>query len=297
MKLRVSHLTRYSYDRTVGFSPHTLYLRPRESAELRLIDYRIAVQPNAQITHVRDAEDNNLARAHIWDQAHTLVVESCFTVETLARNPFDFFLDPGAIAFPFNYSPADTAALSSSLAPPSAATCSGLSAWLADALPAPLAETTPLLGALASAVFNRFAYSRREEEGIQSPLETLRLGSGTCRDFAVFMCELLRMLGMATRFVSGYLYAPPEDDHRSRGAMHAWMEVYLPGAGWKAIDPTHGVFCDDCFIPVAHSVDPLRITPIHGAIAADSAATAVMHTDLLIEKLPDHFHAQSQHAQ
>lgn len=285
MKLRVSHLTRYHYDQTVGFTPHSLYLRPRESASLRVADYTLDVQPGGKVVHLRDAQDNNMARAYIWDRGDTLTIDSRFTAETLDANPFDFLLKSRALNFPFSYDPDSDFALSPYLIPPAAPVQAALRDWLATHLPDPPDETVPYVTRLADLLFKTIAYARREEEGIQTSLETIALGSGACRDTAVFACELFRTLGLAARFVSGYLYAPPGDDHASRGAMHAWIELYLPGAGWKAIDPTHGVFCDDCYIPVAHSARPDSVNPIQGGIANDQPATARMEADILIEKL------------
>ncbi len=285
MKLRVSHLTRYRYDRIVGFTPHFLYLRPRESAVLRVPDYTVDVRPGGKVVHVRDAQDNNMARAYIWETGDTLTIDSRFTAETLETNPFDFLLKSYAIKFPFAYDPAFDYALAPYLAPPTEPVQTALREWLAGRLPTPPAETVPFVTQLTDLFFNTIAYARREEAGIQTSLETMAKGSGACRDTAVFACELFRTLGVAARFVSGYLYAPPGDDHTTRGAMHAWIEVFLPGAGWKAIDPTHGVFCDDCYIPVAHSARPETVNPIQGGIAADGPATAAMDAEIIIEKL------------
>lgn len=285
MNLRVSHLTRYCYDKAVGFTPHVLYLRPRESPRVRLEDYRLAVEPAAMIVQARDTQDNDMAMVHVWERADALVIDSSFSVRTLDANPFDFLLAARAIPFPFRYDPVERAALAPYLASPAPATAAALRDWLGSHLSSPPAETVPWLTAVARVIFETIAYARREEEGIQTSLETMTRLSGACRDTAAFACELLRTLGLATRFVSGYLYAPPEDDHRSREAMHAWMETYLPGAGWKAIDPTHGVFCDDCYIPVAHSAAAESVNPIQGGIANDEPATATMEAALLIERL------------
>ncbi len=285
MKLRVTHLTRYHYDKPVGFTPHFLYLRPRESAVLRVPDYSIDVQPGGKVVHVRDAQDNNMARAYIWERGDTLVIDSKFTAETLDTNPFDFLLKPYAIKFPFSYDPRFDFALSPYLIAPPEPVQIALRTWLTTHFPEPPDETVPYVTQLADLFFSSIAYARREEEGIQTSLETIALGTGACRDTAVFACELFRTLGVAARFVSGYLYAPPGDDHTSRGAMHAWIEIYLPGAGWKAIDPTHGVFCDDCYIPVAHSATPESVNPIQGVIANDEPATSTMDAEIIIEKL------------
>ena len=116
-------------------------------------------------------------------------------------------------------------------------------------------------------------------------MTTLSKGSGACRDYAVLFAEMCRTLGIAARFVSGYLYAPADDNHRTVGAMHAWVEVYLPGAGWVGLDPTHGIWCDDSFIPVAHAAQAESVNPIQGTYFNGTVASSKLHTDVTVEKL------------
>ena len=140
--------------------------------------------------------------------------------------------------------------------------------------------------ALNSTVHRTLSYTRREEQGIQSAGVTLERGSGSCRDYAVFLIELCRMLGLAARFVSGYLYEPTAPGAvPAPTAMHAWTEVYLPGAGWRGLDPTRGIFCDDAFIPVAHSAIAESVNPIQGTIYGSSSVTSQLTIVLTIEKL------------
>lgn len=126
-----------------------------------------------------------------------------------------------------------------------------------------------LLTLLNRLVNQAFLYQRRETPGIQTPDETVQLGSGSCRDFAVFFAAVCRRLGLAARFVSGYLYDPPINGgsgaNRAHGSMHAWTEVFLPGAGWKGFDPTNGVLCSDYFIPVAVARHPETVNPVQGS--------------------------------
>ena len=289
MFLRATHLTRYTYSQAVAFAPHALYLRPRETPRQRLHNFAITLSPTAKLISTGDANENALDWAYYppATRADTLEIRTEFMVETLDTNPFDFFLAPSANAFPFTYSPAERFALAPALTPPSEATTTILRSWLAQHLPNPPTDTLSLLSALNTAVRNALRYTRREEPGIQSAITTLEIGSGSCRDYAVSFIDLCRHLGLAARFVSGYLYeAPPTDG--SPGfppAMHAWAEVYLPGAGWRGLDPTRGIFCDDAFIPVAHAALAETVNPVQGGFYTTGQVTSQLHNEITLERL------------
>ncbi|HEY0944309.1 MAG TPA: transglutaminase family protein [Opitutaceae bacterium] len=285
MKLRVSHLTRYQYDREVSFSPHIIYLRPRETSLLRLRHFTFNVSPFAKLSSVIDAHDNPLTWAYFWEPADALNIRTEFEIETLDTNPFDFILKPYALTFPFDYEPVFAFALAPYLAPPFDATQNALSNWLDEHLVDRPTETVALLSMLNQLIYSTLTYRRREEHGIQPSATTLQLGAGACRDYAVLFVELCRTLGFAARFVSGYLFAPAGDDHRTAGAMHAWAEIYLPGAGWKGLDPTHGIWCDDAFIPVAHAAQAENVNPVQGSYSSPLPVASKLHTDVIVEKL------------
>lgn len=145
-------------------------------------------------------------------------------------------------------------------------------------------ETVPFLVALNSLVHRTLTYTRRYEHGIQPSTATLSLGTGSCRDYAVLFVELCRTLGLAARFVSGYLYDSATDSP-SYGAMHAWAEVYLPGAGWKGLDPTHGIFCNDAFIPVAHAAVAESVNPVQGSYYSNEHVPSKLSHSILVEQL------------
>ena len=285
MKLRVSHLTRYEYDHEVGFSPHLFYLRPREDAHHRLLFHRLSVQPDAKLFHVRDPSDNNYAWAHFWERSQVLNIRSECEVETTLTNPFDFVLKPYAITFPFRYEPVFDFALGPYLAPPFNDTQSRLRAWLDEHFIDRPAETVPYVSALCRLIFETLGYTRREEGGIQPSTVTLDRGGGACRDVAVLFTELARTLGLAARFVSGYMFATADDAQRTAGAMHAWVEIYLPGAGWRALDPTHGIWCDDSFVPVAHAAQAESVNPIQGGVFSGNPLSSRLHIDVVVERL------------
>jgi transglutaminase-like putative cysteine protease len=289
MFIRATHLTRYTYSQPVSFAPHALYLRPRETARQRLHQFNLTLTPEAKLVSTGDPSGNALDWAYYPPAtvSELLEIRTEFLVETLDSNPFDFFLAPSASAFPFDYSPNERFALAPALTPPSPASVLFLQTWLAQYLPCTPQDTLTLLTALNTGVHSSLRYNRRDEPGIQTAATTLTLGSGSCRDYALVFIELCRHLGLAARFVSGYLYeAPPADGSPALApAMHAWAEVFLPGAGWRGLDPTRGIFCDDAFIPVAHAALAETVNPAQGGFYATGAVTSRLHNEITLVKL------------
>jgi transglutaminase-like putative cysteine protease len=289
MFLRLAHRTRYDYSAPVTFAPHAIYLRPRETPRQRLHHFALEIAPAARRIATTDPLDNALDWAYFAADlfAATLEFRSELLVETLDENPFDFFLKPGAIQYPFSYDDAERAALAPCLTLRPDTAPAALRAWLDRHLSAPPRETVPLLTTLNTAVYHTLRYTRRDAPGIQSAGETLALGGGSCRDYAVLLSELCRQLGIAARFVSGYLYEPvdPAISNPAPPAMHAWAEVYLPGAGWRGLDATRGVFCNDAFIPVAHAAVAESVNPLQGTFYGPPGTTSLLTTTLTIEKL------------
>jgi transglutaminase-like putative cysteine protease len=287
MFLRVTHVTRYDYSQPVSFAPHALYLRPRETPRQKLHSFELTLAPAARRVATNDAEDNALDWAYFdpHTRSATLELRSDFLVETLDANPFDFFLKPSAFTAPFAYDAAEAYALGPCFAPPRGTDRAQLDAWLATHFAAPPRDTIAFLTALNSAVRASLSYTRRDEPGIQTPTETLARGSGSCRDYAVLFIALSRQLGLAARFVSGYLHEPPDPAATNPlpPAMHAWAEVYLPGAGWRGLDPTRGIFCDDHFVPVAHTALAENVNPIQGGFYSGGATTSTLTTRLTLD--------------
>jgi transglutaminase-like putative cysteine protease len=288
MFLRVTHVTRYDYSQPVSFAPHALYLRPRETPRQRLHSFELTLVPAARRVATTDAEDNALDWAYFDTATRSPALEfkSEFLVETLDTNPFDFFLKPAALAFPFAYDAAETFALGACFRAPAGTDAAHLAAWLDAHLPVRPSETIAFLAALNSAVRASLSYTRRDEPGIQTPADTLARGSGSCRDYAVFFVALCRHVGLAARFVSGYLHEAPDPavPNPLPPAMHAWAEVYLPGAGWRGLDPTRGIFCDDSFVPVAHTALAENVNPIQGGFYSFGPTTSMLTTHLTLDK-------------
>lgn len=289
MFLRLTHVTGYTYSQPVTFTPHALYLRPRESSRQRLHEFSLQVSPAARCVATNDPLDNALDWAYFTSDVPSpqLQFRSELMVETLGSNPFDFFLKPSAITYPFSYDTAEAVALAPCLATLHDPDATGLRRWLAESVASLPTETVPLLSALNQAVYQRLRYNRRDEPGIQPAAETIARGTGSCRDYAVLLIELCRLHGIAARFVSGYLYEPPAPGalHPVEPAMHAWTEVYLPGGGWRGLDSTRGIFCDDAFVPVAHTAVAESVNPVQGKFFGPPGTTSTLTTHLTIQRL------------
>jgi len=284
MHLEISHLTRYDYDREVQLLPHLLYMRPRENPLLQVNRFAFSFQPEAKVAWMRDDFDNLPASAQFSVNAATLEIRSECAVTTTDTPPFDFLVRDYAMAFPFAYEPLHRFNLSIYLTPPVGATQDALRRWLGERFSDQPKETVAWLFALNQMICRNLSYRRRDEPGIQTALTTITLGTGSCRDFAVLLVECARTLGVAARFVSGYMFDPASNG-TAAGSMHAWTEVFIPGAGWIGMDPTHGIFCQNAYVPVAHAVVAESVNPIQGSFFSAVPAVATLTTDVRVRQL------------
>lgn len=288
MKLFIHHATRYDYSASVSFGDQLLFLRPRDTHLLRVVEFGVRTDPPSRQRWVRDVFNNVVLVANFGlQEARALTFDCRMRVQNEEQNPFDFVMDMDALYYPFEYSAADRFALQPAI-DAQVAESDTVAAWLGAELPmsADRTETVAYLSALNQLVCNRIGYIRRDDEGVQSPDDTLRKRSGSCRDMALLFIAAVRHLGMAARFVSGYLYDPPEDAdgfNRAVGSMHAWAEVYLPGAGWKGFDPTNGILANGFFVPCAVSLFPDTVNPIQGRFFSNTSAKARMSVELNME--------------
>lgn len=281
MNLKISHTTRYDYDREVQIMPHLLYLRPRENPLLQIRNFTFRFEPEADVDWMRDDFDNLPASAQFSEPTTSLTICSECDVLTTDTSPFDFLIRDYATTFPFSYEPLHQFNLSIYLTPPEKEVQLLLKDWVNKKNVARTQQTIPWLSELNQMVSRNLVYKRREEAGIQSGRTTLSRGSGTCRDFAMLFIECARTLGLAARFVSGYHFDPGRYGG-SGGDMHAWAEVFLPGAGWRGIDPTNGIFCDSAYVPVAHAVVAESVNPIQGSFISKPPAKATLCTDVRV---------------
>ncbi len=290
MTIRVAlrHRTHYTYDRRVNLGPQVVRLRPAPHSRTKVTSYSLAVSPSQHfINWQQDPHGNWLARLVFHEPTDHLSIDVDLTAELTVQNPFDFFLEPEAQEMPFAYEPA----VAVDLAPYLRLSEGGP---LVDALAAslkPKGRTIDFLVDINRRVHERTKYVIRMEPGVQTPDQTLELASGSCRDSAWLLVQTLRRLGLAARFASGYLIQLKADQKSLDGPsgteqdftdLHAWAEVYLPGAGWIGLDATSGLLTAEGHIPVACTPDPSGAAPLTGA--TDECESELFH-DMTVRRV------------
>ena len=266
--ITVRHVTTYRYKQPVAFGEHRMMLRPRDSYDQKLLDAKLVITPEpADIRWVHDVFGNCVAIARFAGRAQELGIESVIRLDHSPTNALDFQIEEYAKRYPFTYGADEMPDLLRSIERQYLDPEREVDRWARQFLGHDgRSDTSEFLAAMTHAIRQDLTYVAREESGIQDPVKTLRVKSGSCRDFAVLMMEAVRSLGLAARFVSGYLYVP-EDIQSERiggGATHAWLETYLPGAGWIEFDPTNGIVGNHDLIRVAVARDPRQAVPISG---------------------------------
>ena len=293
--LHIRHLTTYRYRREVGFGEHRLMMRPKESYDQRVLSASLRIGPEpCEVRHMHDVFGNCVTLARFDRRADRLSFESRVTLE---HSPAPLVEEPGEAiaasgpAFPFAYGAEDMPDLLRSIERGHPDTDGAVAAWARRFLR--WNGATPVLSLLAEmtrAVRADFAYAKRLDGPPQSPAVTLALRSGTCRDFAVLMMEAARSLGLAARFVSGYIYSPsPKDAAGSRiggGHTHAWLQVYLPSCGWVEFDPTNGIVGAVDLVRVAVTRDPRQAVPLSGVWDGEAADALGMEVEVELTAAP-----------
>jgi len=272
--LTVRHATTYRYAAPVAFGQHRLMLRPRDSHDLRLIDAELTLSPPGALRWLHDVFGNSVALVDFAEASAELSIVSTLTLERYALARLDFTIDPAAEHYPFVYSANDRSDLGRLLERHYPDPREVVDQWAKRFIIETPANTFNLLATMNAAIRGEFDYRAREEEGTQSPVETIEKKSGTCRDYALLLIEAARSLGFGARFVSGYLYDPALDGGtamQGAGATHAWAEIYLPGAGWVEFDPTNGAIAAENLIRVAVTRDPSQAVPVSGSYAGEAA--------------------------
>lgn len=276
--LTIRHVTTYRYRRPVAFGEHRMMLRPRESHDQKIIGARLGITPEpSSLRFDRDAFGNHVAIAEFAAKATELSFESVVSVEHSPSNPSHLALEDGAQTFPVDYSGHSEPGLDGCRRRRHADPGDQIGRWASQFFDdkAPIGALE-LLTRLSRGIQRQFIYRRREAKGIQSPAETLKLGHGSCRDFAWLMIEAARALGLAARFASGYVAVasdgePDGTDDGAHGATHAWAQVYLPGAGWVDFDPTSGSVGKSALVTVAVVGDPADALPLHGTFIGSAS--------------------------
>lgn len=297
-RLSVRHLTRYRYRLPVRFGEHRLMFRPRDSHDLRLIDTGLLLSPPGQVRWLHDVFSNSIAIVTFEEPAEELVFESRIDVEHFGLEDPDFAMEPYAESYPFSYHLEEVPDLGRTIERHYPDPDRRVDAWVRGFLDnGGAVDTRELLVRITRGIRDGFAYERRFAVGTLSPVETLERGSGTCRDFALLMMEAVRALGLAARFVTGYLYDPAFEGPdgapvQGAGATHAWVQVYLPGAGWVEFDPTNGLVGGANLIRVAVARDPGQAIPLQGSFIGPPDAFQEMQVDVEVRRLEETAAAQ-----
>jgi transglutaminase-like putative cysteine protease len=272
--LIVRHLTVYRYSEPVYLGEHSMMFRPRESYDLRLIKSRLDITPRpAGLRWLHDAFDNSVAIAAFAGSTTELQFDSTIALEHVETNPPEYPLEEYAKTYPFHYSEDELSDLGRALTHhyPS----DDVRRWVEQFLhPSGVTGTMSLLRSITLGIRKDFLYTSRSQKGVQSPSETLESRRGSCRDFAVLMMEAVRSLGLAARFVSGYIFVPESKANSTQGggATHAWMQAYLPGAGWVDFDPTNSIIGNRNLIRVAVAWDPKQVLPLWGTFTGSASS-------------------------
>ena len=269
--LTIRHVTTYRYRQPVAFGEHRMMLRPRDAHDQRVIEARLEISPEpSSLRFIQDAFGNHIGIARFAGRSKELCFESAICVEHSPLDAADLDFEDDARTFPVGYSAEEMPDLAHCIERHQPDPGNEVSRWARQFEPASGSiGALELLTRILKGINHGFHYRRREAKGIQQPAETLRLGHGSCRDFAMLMIDAARSLGLAARFASGYLTVPLDDPEEAtsgsaRGSTHAWAQIFLPGNGWIDFDPTNGSVGNAGLVTVAVARDPRHATPLHG---------------------------------
>ncbi len=291
-RISIVHSTEYAYRKPVGLTRHRVMLRPDDSHDLRLHHAALDIDPRPSLVHwTDDAVDNSICFLEWPAKLRTDRLSIVSTLE-LTHHPDGppapaYSLDPGAETFPFAYAAEeipDLASLDERQEPdPDGTVDTWARRFIGDR---GKARTLAVFEAMTHAIKAEFHYEARHEEGTQTAAKTIGLGSGACRDFAVLMMEALRSFGVATRFVTGYLYDDKSGTTRGGGSTHAWCNVYLPGAGWMEYDPTNGLVAGANLVRVGVARSASQALPISGGYVGAPDDSIGLNVDVAVRALP-----------
>ena len=289
-RLKISHSTVYRYRREVAFNEHRAMFRPRDSHDLRVLEARLIITPPGEVRWIHDVFSNSIALITFAEPADELRFESVIDIEHYGLTDPEMMLREYAAHYPFRYDNDQMPDLLPTLQCHYPDPEGAIGAWARQFLnPGESTPTQELLIRITRAIGGQFRYLERAIHGTQTPTETLSLRSGTCRDFALFMIEAVRSLGLAARFVTGYLYDPALDGEgpglQGAGATHAWVQVYLPGSGWVEFDPTNGLIGGTNLIRVGVTRDPRQAVPLQGSYIGAAADFIDMEVEVTVTKV------------
>jgi transglutaminase-like putative cysteine protease len=296
----IEHITTYRYKKPVTMAQHRAMFLPRSGYAGRIYNYSISTSVPSKIQWIMDALSNSVALIDFIEPATELSISFKFRgAHYGAMGVEEFALDPRGRVFPVQYTPDEWMDLAAFLRPHAEDPDGSVAAWGRGFLAAGTNETAQVLKRLMDEIRDTFKYQTREAEGTQAPAETLKTKSGTCRDFAWLMIETLRGLGLACRFMSGYLYDASLDGGSiamtGSASTHAWLAVYLPGAGWLHYDPTNRISAGFALIPVAIARHPSQAIPLQGSWFGSAADYVGMDVNVSIRKVADIVAAADSH--
>jgi transglutaminase-like putative cysteine protease len=287
----VTHRTQYRYSTPVEFGEHRFMFRPRDSHDLRLLETRLVLSPPAKVRWLHDVFGNSIATAQFNANAQELNVTSSFRAKHYPLPP-DIVIEPYAERYPFSYSADEIADLGRTAERHYQDPEHQVDLWVRQFVDCDHERRSlNILTAMMHAIHDQFLYSRRDEMGTQDPVRTLALRSGSCRDYALLMMEAARSLGFAARFVSGYLYDGNLIANGRTvvggGETHAWVQIYVPGAGWLEFDPTNALVGGQNLIRVAVARDPSQALPLTGTFTGPANAFMGLNVSVEIIAEPD----------
>ncbi len=291
-RIEIRHETKYRYASAVSLGPHQMMLRPRETRDLRLVSFDLNVSPKASIVWSTDVTGNTVAKATFENVSDLLVITATMIVDLTAPVWPVFPISADAASYPFLYLDDERADLGPLATPQYQDHAGRLSDWVEGFVMQRPTDTLSLLKDVANGVTAQIFYQSRETEGTQGPLETLDRGWGSCRDFAVLFAEAARTLGFGARLVSGYLFNPGDDKIGSvgDGSTHAWVEVFVPGAGWIPFDPTNQSVGAANLIPVAVARRIEQVAPVTGSFQGAQSDLISMDIGVSAEHFADEPH-------
>jgi transglutaminase-like putative cysteine protease len=288
-RVHIRHATSYAYNAPVGLSQHRLMVRPRDSHDLRLHDATLSISPAPASTRwAHDVFGNSICLLDWEPEARTerLEIVSMLDLTHYPAGPAlpRATLDPSVEVFPFSYGAEEAPDLvhfvERHLPDPERRVDAWARRFLAQG---GQTRTLPMLEAMTRAIKDEFTYEARDAEGTNPPVVTLATGRGACRDFTLLMMEAARALGFAARFVSGYLYEAGGEGTVGGGATHAWVAIYVPGAGWIEYDPTNGLVAGENLIRVGATRTPEQAVPVGGGYIGRADDFAALHVDVTVQ--------------
>ncbi len=285
-RTRIIHTTSYRYAEPVSYGLHRLVVRPREGHDIHVEQLMLNVQPDAHVTWHRDLYGNSIAIAQITGTADHLLFHSDVTVNRRALTSHNSLLKAYPLRYPPAYSTLETPLITGYLTPVYPMEAASLRAWMTDIFSVKSGEdSVSIVHKVGTWIHQNLTYRRREDRGVQTPLETLELRSGSCRDMATLMLEAVRTINLASRFASGYLDSAASA--AGRAATHAWVEVYFPEHGWFGFDPTLGEGTTHKHIVTGVSSHPRGVMPITGTYSGPPETFLGMEVSVKMEPLDE----------